>query len=70
MAVTRSYDSQRLYVRVRAEQKNIKKSARSSINLLSIPYRQLKAQAEEIVRPILNLQHYVYIITLLIYIML
>jgi len=55
VAVTRSYDSQRLYVRVRAEQKNIKKSAKPTINLLSIPYKQLKAQAEEIVRSILNL---------------
>ncbi|EZA52142.1 Chromosome transmission fidelity protein 18-like protein [Ooceraea biroi] len=49
VAVTRSYDSQRLYVRVRSERKDVKKSTRGPIaNLLSTSYRQLKAQAEEV----------------------
>lgn len=51
VAVTRSYDSQRLYIRVRNPKNNVKESTKKPIaNLLSVPYRQLKAQAEEIVR--------------------
>lgn len=48
MAVTRTYDSQRLYVRVRNVQNDIKQSTKPITNLLSIPYGQLKAQAEEV----------------------
>lgn len=54
MAVTRSYDSQRLYVRVRNAQNNVKQSARPFANLFSIPYNQLKTQAKEIVCLFLN----------------
>ncbi|KAL0100828.1 hypothetical protein PUN28_019304 [Cardiocondyla obscurior] len=49
VAVTRSYDSQRLYIKVRNTQNNIKQSAKSIVNLFSIPYMQLKAQAEKII---------------------
>ncbi|XP_071574574.1 chromosome transmission fidelity protein 18 homolog isoform X2 [Temnothorax nylanderi] len=48
MAVTRSYDSQRLYIRVRNTQNNIKQSTQPVANLCSIPYTQLKTQAKEI----------------------
>lgn len=66
MAVTRSYDSQRLYVRVRNAQSNVKQSARPVANLFSIPYKQLKSQAKEIVCPFLNFFHInFYALTLL-----
>ncbi|XP_012223290.1 chromosome transmission fidelity protein 18 homolog [Linepithema humile] len=48
VAVTRSYDSQRLFIRVRNTLNNIKESKKPFSNLLSTPYRQLKSQAEEI----------------------
>ncbi|XP_011151397.1 chromosome transmission fidelity protein 18 homolog isoform X2 [Harpegnathos saltator] len=50
VAVTRTYDSQRLYVRVKNIQNDVKQSTKPFTNLLSIPYKQLKAQAEEITR--------------------
>ncbi|XP_014470697.1 PREDICTED: chromosome transmission fidelity protein 18 homolog [Dinoponera quadriceps] len=50
VAVTRTYDSQRLYVRVRNTQNDVKRSSGPITNLLSVPYRQLKAQAEELTR--------------------
>ncbi|XP_032677350.1 chromosome transmission fidelity protein 18 homolog isoform X2 [Odontomachus brunneus] len=49
VAVTRTYDSQRLYVRVRNVQNDVKQSTKLINNLLSVPYRQLKAQAEEVI---------------------
>lgn len=49
MAVTRSYDSQRLYIRVKNAHNNVKQSVRPIANLVSIPYEQLKTQAKEIV---------------------
>ncbi|XP_018307581.1 chromosome transmission fidelity protein 18 homolog isoform X1 [Mycetomoellerius zeteki] len=48
VAVTRSYDSQRLYIRVRNQQNNIKQSTSPIANLSSVPYKQLKIQAKEI----------------------
>ncbi|XP_072767686.1 chromosome transmission fidelity protein 18 homolog [Anoplolepis gracilipes] len=64
VAVTRLYDSQRLYIRVRNAQKDqIKQTKRPITNLLSVSYNQLKAQAQEImaiknelsVQPVSNL---------------
>ncbi|XP_034178383.2 chromosome transmission fidelity protein 18 homolog [Osmia lignaria lignaria] len=50
IAVTRPHDAQRIYVRVKSDEKNIIKRNTTSIsNLLSIPYSQLKAEAEEII---------------------
>ncbi|EFN74480.1 Chromosome transmission fidelity protein 18-like protein [Camponotus floridanus] len=48
VAVTRLYDSQRLYIRVRSRQNDIKQTKRPITNLLSISYNQLKAQAQKI----------------------
>ncbi|XP_011639488.1 chromosome transmission fidelity protein 18 homolog, partial [Pogonomyrmex barbatus] len=48
VAITRSYDSQRLYIKVRNISKDINQSRRPITNLLSMPYSQLKIQAEEI----------------------
>ncbi|XP_018394126.1 PREDICTED: chromosome transmission fidelity protein 18 homolog [Cyphomyrmex costatus] len=48
VAVTRSYDSQRLYVRVRNQQNDIKQSINPIANLTLVPYKQLKIQAKEI----------------------
>lgn len=51
IAVTRTHDAQRIYVRVRnSEQTERKASAHVTSNLLSVPYSQLKAEAEQIVR--------------------
>ncbi|KAL6423197.1 hypothetical protein ACFW04_010103 [Cataglyphis niger] len=63
VAVTRLYDSQRLYIRVRNVQNDIKQAKKPITNLLSISYKQLKAQAQEImstknkllVQPVSNL---------------
>lgn len=49
LAVTRPHDAQRIYIRVRSEQADIKPSKRSFSNLLLVPYSELKAEAEEIV---------------------
>lgn len=49
VAITRTYDSQRLYVRVKSTNSNVKQSARPIANLLSTTYSQLKAQTTEIV---------------------
>ncbi|XP_012539347.1 chromosome transmission fidelity protein 18 homolog [Monomorium pharaonis] len=48
VAVTRPYDSQRLYIRVRNAQNDIKQSVRPIANLFSTSYNQLKTQAKEI----------------------
>ncbi|KYN27861.1 Chromosome transmission fidelity protein 18 like protein [Trachymyrmex cornetzi] len=48
VAVTRSYDYQRLYIRIRNQQNNIKQSSNPIANLSSVPYKQLKIQAKEI----------------------
>ncbi|KAM0725880.1 Chromosome transmission fidelity protein 18-like protein [Formica fusca] len=49
VAVTRLYDSQRLYIRVRNARNDIKQTKKPITNLLSISYKQLKAQAQEII---------------------
>lgn len=50
IAVTRPHDAQRIYVRVKSDEKNTVKINTTSVsNLLSVPYSQLKAEAEEIV---------------------
>ena len=49
LAVTRPHDSQRIYIRVRSEQADVKPSKHSYSNLLSVPYSKLKAEAEEII---------------------
>ncbi|CAK9798019.1 Chromosome transmission fidelity protein 18 homolog [Anthophora quadrimaculata] len=49
VAVTRPHDAQRIYVRVRSNDPNkIITSTYANSNLLSVPYDQLKAEAEEI----------------------
>ncbi|KAG5315342.1 CTF18 protein, partial [Pseudoatta argentina] len=48
VAVTRSYDYQRLYIRIRNQQNDIKQSTSPIANLSSVPYQQLKMQAKEI----------------------
>ncbi|KAG7211889.1 hypothetical protein KM043_011100 [Ampulex compressa] len=49
VAITRSYDAQRIYVRMKNEQNEVYKCSQPTSNLLSTPYNQLKAQAEEII---------------------
>ncbi|XP_033340311.2 chromosome transmission fidelity protein 18 homolog isoform X1 [Megalopta genalis] len=49
VALTRPHDAQRIYIRVKNDTEPIvKKSGHTFSNLLSIPYSQLKAEAEEI----------------------
>ncbi|KYN42346.1 Chromosome transmission fidelity protein 18 like protein [Trachymyrmex septentrionalis] len=48
VAVTRSYDYQRLYIRIRNQQNDIKQFTSPIANLSSVPYKQLKIQAKEI----------------------
>lgn len=51
VAVTRPCDAQRIYVRVKSnEQCEIKRNVHSISNLLSVPFSQIKAEAEKIVR--------------------
>lgn len=51
IAVTRPRDAQRIYIRVKNnEQSEIKRNIHSISNLLSVPFSQVKAEAEEIVR--------------------
>lgn len=51
IAVTRPHDAQRIYIRVKNnEQSEIKRNIPSISNLLSVPFSQVKAEAEEIVR--------------------
>ncbi|XP_012277633.1 chromosome transmission fidelity protein 18 homolog [Orussus abietinus] len=52
VAVTRRFDSQRLYIKVRDENNDIKISARPIVGLTLIPYSRLKAEAEEILTKI------------------
>ncbi|XP_076672404.1 chromosome transmission fidelity protein 18 homolog, partial [Andrena cerasifolii] len=49
LAVTRPHDAQRIYIRFRSEQADVKPSKHSFSNLLSVPYSELKAEAEEII---------------------
>ncbi|XP_047362161.1 chromosome transmission fidelity protein 18 homolog [Vespa velutina] len=49
IALTRSFDSQRLYIRIKNEENITVESMKPVRNLLSIPYDQLKAEAEEII---------------------
>ncbi|CAL7936344.1 unnamed protein product [Xylocopa violacea] len=50
IAVTRPHDAQRIYLRVRNNTQNrLQTSTRPISNLLSVPYSQLKAKAEEII---------------------
>ncbi|KAI4480419.1 hypothetical protein M0802_014239 [Mischocyttarus mexicanus] len=49
VALTRPYDSQRIYIRVKNEENITIKSTKSISNLLSVSYSQLKAEAEEII---------------------
>lgn len=50
VALTRPRDAQRIYLRVKNdEQSKIKTNTHSTSNLLSVPYNQLKTEAEEIV---------------------
>ncbi|XP_006610723.1 chromosome transmission fidelity protein 18 homolog [Apis dorsata] len=49
VAVTRPCDAQRIYIRVKSnEQCEIKRNVHSISNLLSVPFSQIKAEAEEI----------------------
>ncbi|KAG9437378.1 chromosome transmission fidelity protein 18 [Apis mellifera carnica] len=49
VAVTRPCDAQRIYIRVKSnEQCEIKRNIHSISNLLSVPFSQIKAEAEEI----------------------
>ncbi|XP_017754396.1 PREDICTED: chromosome transmission fidelity protein 18 homolog [Eufriesea mexicana] len=50
IAVTRPHDAQRIYIRVKStEESKVKTNTHSISNLLSVPYSQLKAEAEEII---------------------
>ncbi|KAK2577163.1 hypothetical protein KPH14_003320 [Odynerus spinipes] len=49
IAVTRPFDSQRIYVRIKKEKNIAIKSMTPVQNLLSVSYNQLKAEAEEII---------------------
>lgn len=53
VALTRPYDSQRLYVRVKPDAVINPIKVNSSSGLLSVSYDKLKADAEKIVRKIL-----------------
>ncbi|XP_031840583.1 chromosome transmission fidelity protein 18 homolog [Nomia melanderi] len=49
VALTRPRDAQRIYIRLKDDtEPNVKESTRTFSNLLSVPYDQLKAEAEEI----------------------
>ncbi|XP_012153108.2 chromosome transmission fidelity protein 18 homolog [Megachile rotundata] len=56
VAVTRPHDAQRIYVRIKDDEKYMFKTNTNLIsNLLSVPYSQLKAEAEEIIAE--NVKH-------------